>query len=141
MSVVLALLMGNWRMIAIGLAVVVVMGSGLAWVHSKNAAVHRAQVQRNAAVRAYVLGEVDLISARINEVTLGDAISRQNVAIAQQGEDSARRLQDAATGLARAQAVHRSDEARLAVLRRPLVAATPCQRSDEAAQRAREALR
>ncbi len=128
-----------------GIAATLFIGALIAfvalWVHNMRHAVTVAQGQRNVAVVSFVRSEIDLVTARVNEAVLSDAISVQNHAIQVQGQRSAQALSEAATGLARAQAVHRSDEARLAVLRRPLAAPTACGRADEAARRAREALR
>ncbi len=118
-----------------------VVGSIWAWVAGKEHAIAAARSQRNAAVLGFVRSEVDLITARTNEAVLSDAISVQNHAIQVQGQRSAQALSEAATGLARAAQQHRNDAAQLVRLRRPLTAPTVCGRADEAAARAREALR
>lgn len=137
----LALLWRAAPYIAGALAVIVIIGSVWAWAHGKDVQIHRAQSQRNAAVLAFVRDQSDLVIARVNNATLTSAISRQNEAVTALHEQGVRASREASEGLRRAAERHRTDEARIAVLRRPLVAATPCARADEAAARAREALR
>lgn len=130
----------TWFTIGAGIAVALAIGVFWAWIASKDHAIHEARDQRDTAIHTLVLSEVDLITARVNEAVLSDAIGRQNAAVQSLSAESARRLQEAAVGLARAERLHATDAARLAVLGRPLVAATACERADEAAARARAAL-
>ena len=137
----LALLWRAAPYIAGALAVIVIIGSVWAWAHGKDVQIRRAQTQRNATVLAFVRDQSDLVIARVNARQLQLALDRQSAAVTALHEEGVRASREAAEGLRRAAERHRTDEARIAVLRRPLVAATPCARADEAAARAREALR
>lgn len=124
-----------------GLLIASLVGGFLLWIHNKDVQIHRAQGQRNAAILFAFGQQVDLSISRVNVSTLTGAIFRQNDAVTALNQASARASQEAAEGLRDAERRHRSDEARLAAVRRPLTATTVCLRADEAAARAREALR
>lgn len=132
----IGLLLGNWKLIALGLAALAVAGViGAHFAHDRHVVRERDEARVAALTQTINYGR-----ALVNRVVLEAAITRQNASITALGEASARASQIAQEGLRRARAAHLADEGRIAALRRPLVAATACLRSDEAAQRARLAL-
>ena len=88
-----------WATILLAAAAAFVVAQILSWVHGKEAAAGRAINQRNAAVRAFMESERDLIVARANVATLQTAIDRQNAsirALAVEQAATAHRLEEAA---------------------------------------------
>lgn len=136
-----ALLLRYWPQLVAGLVIAAALAWFASWIGGLRDQIHQAQSQRNAVIAFAIQQQTDLSIARVNVITLEGAIARQNDAIGQLHDAGVRASREAALGLARAAERHRIDEARLAAVRAPLRATTTCARSDEAAARAREALR
>lgn len=125
---------GGWALIGIAVVLLGVFGALTLRLRLAENARDEARGERDTAQR-------ELGRCQSNRLALEAGINVQNAAMTALGNASHQALQSAQEGLRRAQAAHVADEGRLARLQRPLTGATACARADEAAERAREALR
>lgn len=129
------------RIVGIGALVALAVGTAGLYVAGLKADTRRALAERDRARAAALSQHLSYAMCLGNRLILQSAIERQNAAVADLERRGRAASQEAAEALRRAQERHRNDAAVIARLRRPLTGATACERSDEAAERAREALR
>lgn len=129
------------RYVLAGLLVAALLAFGgvqTARLHHEKAAHAR---DRAVAAVVWLRSLNDQVALRVNTGTLQAALNAQSDAVREQAAQSDRALSELARTLTEARRAERATARRLESLSRPPVGATPLDRCNDAARRAREALR